>query len=336
MATSKKPNLLANPIKKLFNKITISELTKWYWHNEKTILWNLTGRIILSSLFVFSLLLLISIFGNFFLTEKLNLESQLFNFGLVLALSFFPALYCYRTINQYAYAHELNLSLTSLRRYLTSFEVQLNKIDYRRFQNRINGLRTSLRDYINYSQILSQPVHNYEIFRLLKKIDIFFNTTSEALLPLKQEFCEEQEITLQKQIKNPDFDKYLVHINNEKIEKETGIINEFSPTSMDDFSRHLGKVIFDAESRPYNPFSFKIPVNLLYLSSFFEKWNSIIKACPNCHPAFDKAQEDITKYYKLITRTESKKSERMWNMRDNVTVVFISVIISTMIQYFLK
>ena len=49
---------------------------------------------------------------------------------------------------------------------------------------------------------------------------------------------------------------------------EMGIINWFGIYALDEFLEYLGDVLY-VPSKPYSPFSFKHPINMILLSRFF-------------------------------------------------------------------
>jgi hypothetical protein len=118
--------------------------------------------------------------------------------------------------------------------------------------------------------------------------------------------------------------------------QESGEIVSFDLYAMEEFLDYFWIVMFEKEPKRYSPFSFKHPVNLIMLSRFFDSWNSVLAFCADSKGAYEKASKDIEEYYKTVGELESERRQRRWRLRDDVTVVLVSVGISTLIQYLIS
>jgi hypothetical protein len=234
----------------------------------------------------------------------------------------------------------LNSSIYDLRYYIGELRKPKTIKNYRSFQGRINRVRQNLKDFVENSEILSPPIFNYELDRLQKRIDVFFNCVSEVLVPINKLFSRaeeyEQEEESQYYASQGPSEEEIFETELEQWRDVTGEFNDFDLGAMDEFLRYLYLVLFERETKRYSPLSFKHPVNLIVLSRFFDRWNSVISSCSNSKAVYEKANKDIENYYKQLGRIESKRREQMWQLRDEVLIVILSVGISTLVQYLIQ
>jgi hypothetical protein len=115
---------------------------------------------------------------------------------------------------------------------------------------------------------------------------------------------------------------------------EMGKIDWFDRQALDEAMEYLGDALF-AQTRPFSPFSYRHPINLILVSRFFDHWNSVVSHCGNCRGLFEKTRNDLEEYYKLIGRREGQRKQRMRQLTDDVLIVAISVVLSTIVQYLL-
>ncbi len=315
-------------------------IAKAYRENNLNILSNSVYRIILSS---FVLVAVIVSFYLFMISigQTNNWVSQLIAVGFFVAIIYLPAKYFYVSTNQILAELSVNFSISNLKWSIFFLKKQQRDKSYRSLQAKMNRLRTNLLDFLEYSEILTPPISNYELNRLRKKIDAFFNCASEVLVPIKKSFSRSQE-----------YDEYLAQLEYESVEhptdeelaeeveeqarQETGEIVCFDLWAMDEFLNYFWTIIFEKEEERYSVFSFKHPVNLIMLSRFFDIWNSVLASCTNSMGTYEKASKDIEEYYKSIGELESERRQRTWRLRDDVIVVAVSVGLSTLIQYLIS
>jgi hypothetical protein len=302
---------------------------------------NASYRLIFLGIDVFIISLLIYLLSyTLESTRDIGLVNQLFTLGFYLILLYFPFAYLYRSITQIGNELVLNASIYDVRNNIKQLRKRKEEQNIRSFQVNLNKVRNNLRDFIDVSMFLSPPIYNYELDRLQKRIDIFFNTISEVLFPIDLPFSREERIEQQQTL---DYYRSLEHPTKEEMEEEyeamlraeAGEIDCFDREALDESMLFLGDALF-ARTKPFSPFSQKHPINLIMLSSFFDRWNSIASRCSNCKKAFEKAKNDIEEYYKVIGRRERQRRQRMWRLRDDIVIVAISVILSTIVQYLIK
>jgi hypothetical protein len=316
-----------------------NSLRVWYYGNLKTILSNVRDRLTflaIDALLIAFLLYLLSYTLEY--SRDSGLANQLFALGFYVLLLFVPILYEYRSVFQILFEASLNGSIYGVRREIERIRGQ--EKDFRALQVKINNLRTSLKDFIDYSQIISLPVYGYELNRLQKGIDIFFNSTSEVLFSKPNIFSRAQKI---EQRETLDYYYSLQHPTKEELaaqfeakqKEETGEIDWFELSELDEFLQYLGDSLF-AHTEIFSPFSYKHPIDLITLSRFFDHWNSVVSSCRNCKSAYEKSRKDIEEFYKLLGRRESQRRQRMQRLRDDIIVIAVSVILSTIVQYLIK
>lgn len=311
----------------------------WYYRNLKAILSNVRYRLlflVIDGLLIVFLLSLLSYSLEY--NTNLGLANQLFALGFFVFLLFVPLLYAYRSGLQILFEGALNVSICSVRREIERTRKQ--RKDFRALQVKINNFRTDLKDFIDYSEIISPPVYSYELNRLHRGIDIFFNSISEILFSKPNIFSRAQRIGQQQTL---DYYESLEHPTKEELEEqyeemrkdEMGIIDWFNLYALDEFLQYLGDSIF-AHTDFFSPFSFKHPIDLITLSRFFDHWNSVVSSCRNCKREYEKSKKDIEEYYKTIGERERIQRQRKQRLRDDAIIVAVSVILSTIVQYFLK
>jgi hypothetical protein len=339
----KSKSLIVNTIGRHFEmsektKPSENPLTTWFKKNRKAIFSNLTYRV------VFLILDAFLIAGSFYgFSYYIKLETDLVFQATVLlwfvVLLFFPMLYGWRSLNQILFEMSLNVSICKVRAEIKSIR-RLKKKDYRALQVKINNFRMNLKDYIDYSKIISPPIFSYELNRLQKGIDVFFNSTSEVLFSKPNIFSRAQNIEQQQtldeyeSIEHPTEDE-LEEQYDEMQKAEMGIIDWFSIFALDEFLQYLGDTLFVHTER-FSPFSYKHPIDLITLSRFFDHWNSIVSSCRNCKTTFAKAKKDVEEYYRLIGRREWQRKQRRQRLTDALMVVIISAVVSTLVNYFMK
>jgi hypothetical protein len=329
---------------------TIKLLKEWYWSPSRVWHWN-NLRAILSNvryriLFLFFDLLII-IFLFYFLSFNLNyfyargeLFGQIFWLGFISFLLILPAIYGYRSLNQIFSELDLNTSIHDIRREIEAYLRERGKDrNTHALEVKMNALRKSLKHFIDVSEILAPPIYNYELDRLHKGIDVFFNSTAEALFPTEHLFSRAQKMEQQQSL---DLYRSQEHPTNEELEEqfeegkkdEIGKIDWFDLRALDEFLQYLGNGLF-ARTSAYSAFSYKHPINLIMLSGFFDYWNSVVSSCGNCRTIFEKARKDIEEYYKSAGRREMLSRQRKWRLMDEAIIVIVSVALSTFLSYLL-
>lgn len=325
---------------KFEDKIARTYLQKEYYKDFRIILSNSLNRLIflvLDSVLIGLSLYLLSISLN----QATNIVGQLVFLLFFLALLYLPFIYFYRSFIQLNFEISLNSSIYDARYYIEELRKPKTIKNYRSFQGRINRVRENLKDFVEYSEILSPPIFNYELDRLQKRIDIFFNCASEVLVPINKLFSraeefEREEARAYDESSQAPSDEEILEMVEEQSRDITGEISNFDLGAMDEFMGYLWIALFEKETKRYSPLSFKHPVNLIVLSRFFEGWNSVISSCSNSKAIFEKANKDIENYYKQLGRIESKRREQMWQLRDEALIVILSVGISTLVQYLIQ
>lgn len=313
-------------------------LRSWFWRNFKAVLSNSRKRIaflFLDALLIVFLFYLLSYSLEY--NRDLGLANQLFTLGFYFLLVCVPFLYGFRNSIQIITELELNASIHSVRREIERIRKQKGK--FRALQIKINNTRRGLKDFIDYSEIVSPPIYNYELDRLQKRIDLFFNVISEVLFPIPQVFSRKEKLEQQmyeayRSQEHPTKEE-MAEQYEEMQERQEGIIDWFDLSALDEFLFYLGDCLF-AHSEVFSPFSFKHPINLIMLSRFFERWNTIVSSCRNCKRAYKKSREDIEEYYKLLGRRESEHRQRIRRLIDGAMVLILSVILSTIVNYLMK
>jgi hypothetical protein len=332
---SKKTPNKRNPFKNWYErwKEKLPPIQRTYYRYSRNILWNSRDRIILSGLAIVGIIAL-SVYVLSIVAHTPSWLSLIIAFAILVAYVYFPLKYVWQNFNQVSVEYRLNTNIMFLKRRIDLLNKVKEKKNYRSFQFLITDLRRNLIDYLENSEIVSPPVANFELDRLRKNIDIFFNCASETLVPINKLFSLEDEIEASKyEDEGEPPDKILEWENQDLLRLETGQFDHFDLQAMDEFLDHLWDVLFDKEPKPYLISSFKHPVNIMLLSKFFIKWNQKISVCYNCKSVFKKASDDIEEYYKSMSELESEKRKRRWELRDDVIVVLVSVVLSTLIQY---
>lgn len=314
-------------------------LRTWFWGNLKAVLSSNRKRIVflcLDALLIVFLLYLLSYALEY--SRDLGLANQLFALGFYVLLLFVPLLYGWRSLLQIVQEMLLNSSIFHVRREIE--RIRRQRKGFRALQFKINNARRELKDLIDYSEIISPPIYNFELDRLQKRIDLFFNVISEVLFPIPQVFSREEEIEQQMceayyRSQERPTEEEMAEQYEEMQKRQEGIIDWFDLSALDEFLFYLGDSLF-AHSEVFSPFSFKHPINLIMLSRFFERWNTIVSSCRNCKNAYKKSKEDIEEYYKLLGRRESERRQRMRRLTDDALIVIISVVLSIIVNYLLK
>jgi hypothetical protein len=320
-------------------KIAETPLLKGYYKNLRTILSNSFNRLIFLALDLVLIGLLLYLLSTF-LNYATNIIGQLILLLFFLALLYQPFTYFYRSSLQLNFEISLNSSIYDAIYYIGELMKPKTIKNYRLFQGRINRVRRNLKNFVEYSEILSPPIFNYELDRLQKRIDIFFNCSSEVLVPINKLFSRAEEF--EQHMEEGQWDSQVsaeqefLEMDEEHTRDMTGEIGDFDLGAMDEFMRYLWIALFEKETKRYSPLSFKHPVNLILLSMFFDRWNTIISSCSNSKAIFEKANKDIENYYKQLGRIESKRRQQMWQLRDEVLIVILSVGISTLVQYLIQ
>jgi len=217
---------------------------------------------------------------------------------------------------------------------------QRQEEDFRPLQVKVNKVRIDLKNFIDFSEILTPPIYNYELDRLQKGIDVFFNSISEVLFPIRHVFSRAQRMEQQETL---DYYQSVEHPTEEELaeqfeemqKEEIGEIDWFDIYALDEFLQYLGDTLF-AHTKAFSPFSHKHPINLIMLSRFFDYWNSVVSSCRNCKSIFEKAKNDVEEYYKLLGRRELLRRQRMRRLVDDALIIIISVVVSAIVNYLIK
>lgn len=317
------------------------ELKKEYYKNLESILSNIRYQIIFSFILVAIGITLIS-YSPFIIDM---FTDWIVNQVLLLILLFVPFVWSIfflrRSFNQISSLSSLNKSVYNVRKSIRDIKkTTKDKRDFHPLQIRINKVRRDLKAYINYSEVLTPPVHNYELDRLQKSIDVFFNTIGEALFPTSFVFSRAQEIEQQEAIyyyqsqEHPTEDE-LAEEAEEAQKAERGEIDWFGLGAMYEFLYYLGDILFK-HMNSYSLFSSKHPINLIGLSQFFNYWNGVVANCRNSKGAYEKALADIEKYYEEVGKRETERRQRMRGLLDNVLIIIISSVISIIATYLIR
>jgi hypothetical protein len=319
-------------------KETEDPLKKWHRKNLRAILSNVRYKLLF---LVADGVLIAFLFYLLSYTSQYTRDSafdQIVVFVTFVLLFFFPFLYGWRGALQISLETSLNGAISGVRREIERIRKQ--KKDSRVLQVKLNNTRINLKEFINYSEIISPPVYNYELDRLQKRIDIFFNSVSEVLFSKPNVFSRAQKIEQQQSldyyesVEHPTEEELEEHI--EEMEKDMiGIIDWFDLYALDEFLQYLGNTLF-AHTEAFSPFSYKHAVDLITLSRFFDHWNSVVSSCKNCRRTFEKAKNDVEEYYKLLGERETQHRQRMLRLIDAVAVVIASVVLSTIVGYLIK
>jgi hypothetical protein len=276
---------------------------------------------------------LLYLFG-FLVRSTTNLPLQIFILINLAVYAYVPFAYLYRSGVQILSELSLNKFILNVREDIENLNQKKDEQKYTHYlQVDINRVRLNLKNLVESSEIISPPIHNYELDRLQRRIDIFFNAISEVLFPSYGIFSEQERI---------EAENLESMIPPEQWEEEeagqdpfTGRIIEFDRYALDEFMEYLGKALFEPV-RPYSPFSYRHPINLIRLSRFFDEWNSIVSSCSNCKGIFTKVEGDVTKYYEEIGRMETQRKQRMRSLTDSVLIVIVSVVLSTVVGYLIQ
>ncbi len=319
-----------------------NHLKDWYWQNSKNLWKNLQWRI---AILVLCGVVLVGLI--FLVPYTLNLQTGWFSqiiFLLYIFLGFYVfTSYGYKSFLQILSDFALNASIYDLREAIALFNKPDSPKNLNVLQIRINRVRMNVKELINSSQIRSPPLYNYELNRLQKGIDIFFNSASEALFPPMVVFSKAEKIEQQQSIEyyqseeHPTIDELAEEFEAAK-KREEGVIEWFDYSALDEFLQFLGDSLF-APSQKFPTFSIRHPINLIMLSRFFGYWNSVLRQCKNCGD-YEKVQKDVEKYYKQINERNLQLRQRMWGLRDSTIIVILTVILTTIstlvIQFLLK
>lgn len=311
-----------------------------YFHN---LLSNSAYRIAISVLLFFGVVYFCFAFGLSVeqLRQSRNSVAIPLILGIFVVMLYFPIKYMWSNYNQLSYETELNKSISSLKWRIRNLSKPSGKKNYRSLQAGITELRRNLMGYLDNSAIVSLPVADFELNRLKKRIDIFSNCASEALVPIDKLFSLAEERDKEFYGEPPedeDFEHYEFGKTYETQQERamTGEFTEFDLDAMDDFVDHLWDVLFDKEVKRYWILSYKHPVNLILLSRFFATWNRKISKCSNCKEIFEKASKDIEAYYESVNELKGESRQRRWKLRDDAIIVIVSVGLSTLIQYLIS
>jgi len=317
-------------------------LWTWFLQNVKNVLSNVRYRILFLVFVILSAVALL-----FLLSYVLNLTTNWVLQIFLLLYFLFPLYmvfsYGHRSYSQILYELSLNASIHSVRKEIKKLRErrkQRQEEDVRPLQVKVNKVRIDLKNFIDFSEILTPPIYNYELDRLQKGIDVLFNSISEVLFPMHHVFSQAQKIEQQQTL---DYYDSLEHPTKEELEEqweemqkeEMGEIDWFDFYALDEFLQYLGDVLF-TRTKAYSPFSKKHPINLILLSRFFDYWNSVVSSCRNCKSTYEKARKDVEEYYRLLGRRELQRRQRMRRLIDDLLIVIISVAVSTIVNYLIK
>lgn len=218
-------------------KETEDPLRKWHWKNLRTILSNVRYKllfIVVDGGLIAFLFYLLSYTSQY---TRDSAVDQIVVLGTFILLFFFPLLYAYRSTSQILLETSLNGAISSVRREIKRIRKQ--KKDFRVLQVKINNTRRNLKEFIDYSEIISPPVYNYELDRLQKRIDIFFNSVSEVLFSKPNVFSRAQKMEQQQSL---DYYESVEHPTEEELEEQIeemekdiiGIIDRFDLYALDE------------------------------------------------------------------------------------------------------
>lgn len=318
--------------------LTIKE---WYRNNFNNILSNAKYQI-LGAFIYMGIGALLIYFSQFFI--EMITEWVVYQILILLLFSVplvWSAFYMSRNLNQLSSVLPLNKSISELRMDIRDIrKVRKEDRNFRSFQINISKVRRNLKDYINYSEVLTPPIPNYELNRLQRAIDIFFNSVSQVLFPNPYVFSRAQERQRQLAL---DYWQSQEHPTEEEIEDhfeqmerdEEGIIDYFDSEALNEFLRYLGDILF-SRTKAYSPFSSKHPINVIALGNFFNHWNDAISSCKNTKAVYNKVEQDIEKYYEEFERRKKERRQRMFGLTDNVLIVIVSSAISIIVTYLIR
>jgi hypothetical protein len=309
-------------------------LAKWNRKNLKSIFSNLRFRILIlildAALFLFSVYAL-SVGLTY--ESKYGLASQLFVLGIYAVFMALPIVYGWRSSMQIAQELTLNASIVDVRADIKHLKKQEDEKFRISLEADMNRTRLFLKNLIDLSSVISPPIYDYELDRVQKGIDIFFNSVSEVLFPIKQPFSN-ADAQLQRtldEVFEDEEEEPMEEADWEPVDETDTIelvtIHVVNIHALDEFMAYLGDVLFE-ETRPFSPFSFRHHINLIKISKFMNSWNRTISRCANCKSAYEKAKKDIDEYYK--SRVESK--QRFTRLTDDIVVVLVSVFLSVILS----
>ena len=305
---------------------------------ENNIFSNSLLRIVASILCFLLIIYFLFSIGSTIEQSSNNWYTTVFGIILFTAIFYFPAKFIWSTYNQLSLELEINKTIRFLKWNIKKLSEPSEKKNYRSLQGNITELRNSIVGYLDNSLIIGLPVSNFELNRLKKRIDIFTNCASEALVPINEVFSQ---IDKYESDCFQDYQEYYEKerakesLDEKNFRKDTGYFQNFDLPAMDEFLDNLWNVLFEKEVRRYYPLAYKHSVNLILLSRFFAKWNSRISDCQNCKELYEKNKADIEEYYKSVSELEGENRQRKWKLRDDAIIVVVSVALSTLIQHFL-
>ena len=323
----KHPNFIGKLRSKLRTRLLRNPLREWWAKNLRTILSNVRYR-----LFLLVLDLVLVVFLLYILAINLN-TSSLGNVLLVLGFFaiflYFPITYGTRSFGQITSEMALNGSIFAVRSYIKHLRERSNERDIRLLQINIDGVRINLKDLISYSNILSPPIYNYELDRVQKGIDIFFNSISEMLFPVKRPFSRAQKIEQQETLDYYESQEHPTEEEEAEAYEEAqrhdrGEIDWFDRETLDEFMEYLGDTLF-VKTEPYRPFSYRHPINLIEISGFFKTWNSLVLYCSK--EIFEKTENDIEEYYKSVGQSK----QRMRELRTEILITIVPVVLTAIL-----
>lgn len=286
-------------------KKTKDALKEWYYKNLRNILSNVRYQVL--SPFVFLIVAFLAFIYIFPIVVQLPFFEWIVNRVLVMILFIIPILlswfYWRRSFNQISYALLLCRTIYKVRQEIKKelmLNVRLRKVrkknkDSYSLQIGINSIRIELKAYVNSSEILTPFMPNYELDRLQRSMDTFFNSAGRILFPNPSTFSRGQEIEEQQTL---DYYESQEHPTKEEIEEEfeemqkseRGEIDWFNFSALDEFLNYLGNILF-APTIPYLPLSSRYPINLISLSGFFKHWNSKIASCRNSKLEYEETKK---------------------------------------------
>ncbi len=334
------------------------------WHSSNLHnLWdNSKQRIILLIVdlaVIFGFLLVLSIISPFF-----NGINVLITLTISFPLIILGIVYFYRSSSQLLAEVYLSKHLSWVKMDIANL-IQLSKIEdeernedwdnqiekNRHFlQQDISKARVILKEYIDYSEIVLPPIYNYELDRLQKSIDVFFNCSSEVLFPcahtfsdsetfekMQAEYWDSSEIPFLHPISMQEVKEIEAEVIEENKKKDfpdprIARICEYNIQAFDEFIEYLGRVLY-ARVRPHAILRYRHPINLLELSRFFTYWNVVLASCRNTEEIYPKVKKDVIEYYKTMSSNERLQKKRITSLKDSILLLIVGGIISAFITY---
>lgn len=313
-------------------------LKKWHRNNWKNVLSNAKYQI--AGAFTYMGIGAILIYFSQFFIEMVTewLVGRILIYMLLFSFFIWSLFYFSRTWNQLSSVLPLSKSIRDVWVDISDIrKARKEDRDFRSVQVNISRVRRNLRDYINYSEVLTPPIPDYEIDRLQRSIDIFFNSVSQVLFPNPYVFSRAQEKERQlisyywESREHPTEEEIEEHFE-EMARSEEGVISYFDFEALIEFLWYLGDILF-SRTKAYSPFSSKHPINVIALGNFFNHWNSVISYCKNTKVVYNRVKQDIEKYYEEFEKRKKEHRQRLRGLADNVLIVVASSVISIIVTY---